>query len=125
MSLTIREVRNPIKRTRAERIRAALLSAGDLAEYAAAGAIAPTDSVALLRLDSVGMAMTLADGTIPGETMRIEVLDSDDPTYTAVVTPTTLVGGTTITFSAIGEYAVLIWVTTVGWTLRTGDAVVA
>jgi hypothetical protein len=125
MSLTIREVRNPVKRHRAERIRAALQSGGDIAEYAGAGAIAPTDSVAILRPTSAGEAMTLADGTIPGEAIRIEMQQQDDPTFTAVVTPVTFAGGATLTFDAVFKYAVLIWVTTNGWTLRTGDATVA
>ena len=126
MSLTIKEVRNPVPRIRAERIRSALLAGGDLTEYLAAGAISVEDSSALLRPDSVGMAMTLADSAVgPGGCIRIEQIEQDDPTFTAVVTPVTLVGGTTITFSAVGEYIVLMWVVTVGWTRKAGNAVIA
>jgi len=126
MGLALNEVRVPTPRTRAEKILAALLAGGDLNEYNAAGAIAVTDGVALLRATSVGMAMTLADsGVGPGDTIRLELVKKSDPTYTVVVTPATLNGGTTITFDAVGEYIVLIWVDTVGWTEKVGTATVA
>lgn len=126
MSLSIAEVRNPIKRVRAEKIRASLLAGGDCSEYSAAGAVAVTDGVALLRPSEAAMAMTLADSAVgPGDCIRLEMTDQDDPTYTAVLTPTTLNGGTTITFDAVGEYVVLMWVVTVGWTVKAGDATVA
>jgi hypothetical protein len=126
MSLTLKEVRNPVPRVRAEKVRQGLLAGGDLNEYSAAGAISVEDAVAMLRPDSVGMAMTLADSAVgPGDCIRLEQLDQTDPTFTAVLTPATLNGGTTITFSAIGEYIVLMWVVTVGWTKKAGDAVIA
>jgi plastocyanin len=126
MGLTLKEVRVPTPRVRAEKILAALLAGGDLNEYNAAGAIAVTDGVAMLRATSVGMAMTLADsGVGPGDTIRLELVKQNDPTHTVVVTPATLNGGTTITFDAVGEYIVLIWVDTVGWTEKVGTATVA
>jgi hypothetical protein len=126
MSLELKEVRNPVKRVRAERILAALLSSGDFAEYSAAGAISVEDGVALLRPRSAAMAMTLADSaTGPGDCIRIEQLDEKDPTFTAVLTPATLDGGTTITFDGVGDYIVLQWVVTIGWTRKAGNAVIA
>ena len=126
MSLSLKEVRVPTPRVRAEKILAALLGGGDLNEYSVAGAIALGDSVALLRPSEAAMAMTLADtATGPGDVIRIEMVQQDDPTYTGVLTPATLDGGTTITFSNVGEYIVLQWVVTIGWTVKTGDAVVA
>lgn len=126
MSLDLKEVRVPTPRTRAEKILANLLSNGDFNEYAAAGAIAVSDGVAMLRPSEAGMAMTLADSaTGPGDCIRIEMVEQDDPTYTAVLTPATLNGGTTITFDAPGEYIVLQWVVTVGWTQKAGNATVA
>lgn len=121
MSLTVKEVGNPIRRVRAERIRAGVEAHGNVEEYIAAGAINPNDGVALLRVGTAGMAMTLADGSILGETMLIECVALTLPgTDTAVVTPTTLVGGTTITFDAVGERAVLIWAA-LGWSVRGGN----
>lgn len=126
MSLTLKEVRNPVPRVRAEKIRAALLGGGDCNEYSAAGAVDVEDALAVLRATSVGMAMTLADSAVgPGDAIRLELVKQDDPTHTVVLTPATLNGGTTITFDAVGEYIVLIWVTTVGWTRKAGDATVA
>jgi hypothetical protein len=124
--LALKEVRNPVKLVRAERILAALLASGDFAEYAAAGAISIEDSVALLRPSAIGQALTLADtGTGPGDCIRIEMIQQKDPTFTAVLTPATLAGGTTITFSAKGDYIVLQWVVTTGWTRKAGNAVIA
>jgi hypothetical protein len=126
MSLTLKEVRVPTPRVRAEKILAALLSAGDFAEYSAAGAISVEDGVALLRPSEAAMAMTLADtATGPGDCIRIEMVEQDDATYTAVLTPATLDGGTTITFDAVGDYIVLQWVVTIGWTKKAGNAVIA
>lgn len=126
MGLTITEVRNPVPRVRAEKIRTALLSSGDLSEYSAAGAIAISDGAAMLHPDSAGMAMTLADSAVgPGDSIRVEMVDQGELTYTAVLTPATLNGGTTITFDAVDDYVVLVWVVTVGWTVKSGNAVVA
>lgn len=121
MGLTIKEVRNPVQTVRAERIRAALEAHGNVGEYTVAGAISPNDGVATIRTITAGMAMTLADGSILGETMLIECTALAVPgTDTVVVTPATLVGGTTITFDAAGERAVLIWVA-LGWSVRGGN----
>jgi len=119
--LTLREVRNPIKTVRAARLRAAMEAGGDVNEYIAAGAIAASDGVALFRATEVGMAMTLADGVIPGETMLLELAQIKAAGGTVVVTPVTLNGGATITFAAVDERAVLIWVTATGWNVRTGE----
>ncbi len=122
MSLRLKEVRVPTPRIRGEKILAALLAGGDLVEYLVAGAISPNDGVAILRPSAAAMAMTIADGTISGETMRIEMLDQKDPTFTAVVTPANLTGATTITFAAIGEFAIIIWDEVAGaWQVRPGE----
>jgi len=127
--LTLKEVRNPVKRVRAQKILDALnagdnLAAGQQAAvYAAAGAIDPTDDVAVFDATAVGMAMTLADGTIPGETMYLSMRTKTN-SDTVVITPATLVGGTTLTFGDVGVRATLVWAAA-GWTLRNGDAVLA
>lgn len=127
--LTLKEVRNPVPRVRAERILAVLNGADDASAaqqktvYNAAGAIDPGDDIAVFDATAVGMAMTLADGTHPGETISL-YMRSKTNGDTVVVTPTTLIGGTTITFGDVGVRATLTWTAT-GWYVRNGDAVVA
>jgi hypothetical protein len=127
--LVLKEVRNPVKRVRAQKILD-ILNAADVGQaagqsnvYDAAGAIDPADDVAVLDATSVGMAMTLADGTTAGETMKL-YLRSITNSDTVVLTPANLAGGTTITFDAVGEYAVLIW-NGAAWAVRSTDATVA
>lgn len=121
MSLDLKEVRNPIKRVRAERILAALEGNGPVNDYNAAGAISPNDGVACLRSDEAGLAMSLADGAIEGETICLRCTHIGTVgTDTIVVTPATLNGGTTLTFDAKDEVAVLIWVAATGWNPRAG-----
>lgn len=126
MSLDLKNVRVPTPRVRAELLLACLEGNGVLNEYSAAGAISEDDGVAILRSKEAGMAMTLADATIPGATIHLKCLSLGTPgTDTIVVTPTTFADGATLTFDATNEEAVLIWVTTNGWTLRSGNATVA
>jgi len=125
MSLTLKEVRNPVPRVRAEKVLAALLAGGDFNEYNAAGAIAPTDSIAMIDGTVDAQAMTLADGTIPGEAIRLQLRSLAAGVNSVVITPTTFADGTTLTFDAEDEYAVLIWVTTNGWTQRVGNGTIA
>lgn len=124
MSLTLGEVRVPTPIARAKKVYNALLSGGDSQSISAAGAVDPANAVVYIQPSEAAMALTLADGTTPGETMRLVMTTKSQPTYTAVLTPTTLSGGTTITFDAKDEYAVLIWTAT-GWVVRTGTATVA
>jgi len=58
-------------------------------------------------LTTTGAAVpTLADGTIVGQLKKIQmIVDAGD----AVLTPTTLTGGSTITFADVGDVAELIW----------------
>lgn len=123
MALELKEVRVPTKRVRAEKLLAALEANGPVNEYNAAGAIDPSDGVALLRSTSAGMAMTLADGTVAGETMHIKCTKIGTlGTDTIVVTPATFADGTTITFDAENEFIVLIWIAATGWTKRPGNS---
>lgn len=122
MGLTLKEVRNPVPLVRAARLQAALEAHGEVNEYNAAGAISPNDGVALLRANAVGQAMTLADGTVPGETMLVRLLEIPAAGGTIVLTPTTFADGATMTFDAEGEQEVLIWVAVNGWTVRPGGS---
>jgi len=127
--LTLKEVRNPVPRVRAQKILDVLNGADSVSAaqqvnvYAAAGAVDPTDDVAIFDATAVGMAMTLADGATAGELMHL-VMRSKTNGDTVVLTPTTLTGGTTITFSAVGHRATLLWTGT-AWVMRNGTAALA
>jgi hypothetical protein len=125
MSLTHKEVRNPVPTRRAEKILACLLSGGTHGEYNDAGAIDISDSVAMLDGTVDAQAMTLADEVVPGAAMRLECRSLDEGVDSIVLTPATLNGGTTLTFNAVGDFVILIWVVTVGWTPRANSAVLA
>lgn len=122
MSLNLKEVRVPTPSRRAKRILALLESNGPVEEYdAASPTISPNDGAALLSSSEAALAMTLADATHEGETIHLKCDELVTPGVdTIVVTPTTLDGGTTLTFDAVDEHAVLIWFTTVGWQVRAG-----
>lgn len=124
MSLTLNEVRVPTPLARARKVYNALLSGGDSQSISAAGAVAPENAVCYIQPSEAAMALTLADGTTAGETIRLVMTTKSQPTYTAVLTPTNLAGGTTLTFDARDEYAVLIWNGT-AWAVRAGDATLA
>lgn len=122
MSLQIREVRVPTKRARAERILAALEATGPVGDYSAAGAINPGDGAAVLRTKEADLDMTLADGTVVGETIHLKCIQLRTPGVdTVVVTPDNLTGGTDITFDAKDQSEVLIWVGA-AWTPRPGGS---
>ena len=121
--LALKEVRVPTKTVRATKIKAKfddlddLLDAMKTSYYAAAGAISVQDGLAILTANSVGQAMTLAVGTVVGQTMHV-ILKAKTATGTAVITAT-FTGGTTLTLSAVGQRATLIWVGA-AWTPRPG-----
>jgi len=115
-NLSLADVRVPTKRERAERILERFNDLDDLLDslvvnaYSAAGAIATDSDVVELTADSVGMAMTLADGaaTVPLK-MTIKLVAIDATGDTVVLTPATLDTYTTITFDAVGEKVSLYW----------------
>lgn len=122
--LEVREVRVPTKRVRAEAIQGKFADLDDLLDgmqvnaYAAAGAIAPEDGLAFLDATEAGMAMTLADGSVVGETMHVILRSiAEDGVDTAVITPANLTGGSTLTFDEVNQRETLIWVGA-AWTPR-------
>jgi len=121
--LNLASVRVPTKRSRANAILAKFDDADDLLDaiktsfYTAAGAIAVSDGLAVLTANSAAQAMTLAVGTVVGQTMHV-ILKAKSATGTAVITAT-FTGGTTLTLSAVGQRATLIWVGA-AWTPRPG-----
>ena len=80
-------------------------AAGGVTTYTASGAIALTDSLALLDATSGALAMTLADGTA-GQQIVIKCIDA---TNNAVTTPANLFDGSTLTADAANEVAHLIF----------------
>lgn len=51
-------------------------------------------------------AATLVNGVVKGQMKKIQmIVDADDGT----LTPTTLTGGTTITFADVGDFVILCW----------------
>jgi hypothetical protein len=117
--LEVKEVRNPVKTVRAERILAALEANGPVSDYNAAGAISPEDGTAILRSKEAALAMTLAVGTTVGETLHLKCLGIGTPGVDTIVVTGTFTGGTTLTFAVKDEHAVLIWVGA-AWTPRAG-----
>ena len=83
---------------------------GSVQSLSGAGAVNTTDTVTELTTTGAD-ALTLANGT-PGQVKIITMIaDGGDGT----LTPTTLHGGTTITFDDVGESVVLVYHTTIGW----------
>ncbi len=75
-----------------------------------AGAVDITSAVTKITTTSTD-ALTLADGQAGQIKVIIMIVDGGDGT----LTPTTLLGGSTITFADAGDAVVLLWVTTLGW----------
>jgi hypothetical protein len=78
------------------------------APQALSGAGAVNVTTYLTNVTSTGgaQALTLADGVRVGQLKKIKhIVDGGS----SVLTPTNLSGGTTITFTAVGEFAILLW----------------
>ena len=90
-----------------------------------AGAIAITDLSHQITSTATGNAMTLANGS-NGQILNILYVAEAAGADTAILTPTTLAGGATITFNTLGDSCQLTYSTTGGWHI-TGifNAVVA
>ena len=75
-----------------------------------AGAVDITSAVTKVTTTGTD-ALTLADGQVGQIKVIIMIVDGGDGT----LTPTTLLGGSTITFADAGDAVVLLWVATLGW----------
>lgn len=71
-----------------------------------AGAVNVISYLTNLVSTGVAQAITLANGTTVGQVKKIKHYTDGG---SMVLTPSLIDGGTTITFTTIGEYAVLIW----------------
>ena len=85
-------------------------------ELSGAGAVNITRYNTRFTSTATGNALTLADATQVGQLKKIRYVAEAAGGDTGVLTPTTASGFTTITFNAIGDYAVLVW-TPVGWVI--------
>lgn len=92
-------------------IRAAGSVFGGVQALSGAGAVNVTTQTTALTTSGVAQALTLADGT-NGQTKTI-IHDVDGGS--AVLTPTTKTGFSTVTFTNVGETVTLQYLTTRGW----------
>lgn len=85
-----------------------------------AGAVNVTDMLTSLTTTGATQALTLANGTVGQIKIIAHVVDGGS----AVLTPTTAIGFTTITFTGVGESATLVY-TAAGWAITALNGAVA
>lgn len=85
-----------------------------------AGAVNVTDMLTSLTTTGAAQALTLANGT----TGQIKIITHVVDGGSAVLTPTTKIGFSTITFTGVGESAMLIY-TASGWAIVALNGAVA
>jgi hypothetical protein len=85
-----------------------------------AGAVDITNAFTNLTTTGAAQALTLANGTL-GE---IKIISHAVDGGSAVLTPTTKIGFTTITFTGVGESAMLVY-TSAGWAIVALNGAVA
>jgi hypothetical protein len=84
-----------------------ILNATQQTLAAGGGAVNVTSYYTSVASDAGGDAITLANGTFPGQLKKIKLIT--DGGGDATLTPTSLTGATTITFADAGDYCVLLW----------------
>lgn len=83
-----------------------------------AGAVNVTSYSTRITSTGAAQALTLANGTQIGQLKKIShVVDGGS----SVLTPTSLSGGTTITFTTVGEFVILMWNGTAWVVLEVGN----
>lgn len=85
-----------------------------------AGAVDITNAFTQLTTTGAAQALTLANGSVGEIKIISHVVDGGS----AVLTPTTKIGFTTITFTAVGDTAMLIY-TSAGWDIVALNGAVA
>ena len=85
-----------------------------------AGAVDITNAFTSLTTTGAAQALTLANGTV-GE---VKIITHTVDGGSAVLTPTTKIGFTTITFTGVGESAMLVY-TSAGWAIVALNGAVA
>jgi hypothetical protein len=85
-----------------------------------AGAVDVTNTFTNLTTTGAAQALTLANGTLGEVKIITHAVDGGS----AVLTPTTKIGFTTITFTGVGESAMLVY-TSAGWAIVALNGAVA
>lgn len=85
-----------------------------------AGAVDITNALTQLTTTGAAQALTLANGTVGEIKIISHVVDGGS----AVLTPTTKIGFSTITFTAVGDSAMLVY-TSAGWDIVALNGAVA
>lgn len=93
---------------------------GNTQALSGAGAVNVTTAVTALTTTGAAQALTLANGTVGQVKTIVHVVDGGS----AVLTPTTKIGFSTITFTAVGETVTLVY-TSVGWAITGISGAVA
>lgn len=85
------------------------------------GAIIITNYYTTINTDAGGDTFTLANGSVKGQIKKIQLIV--DGGGDAVITPTSLSGGTTITMADAGDFSILQWNGTAWVAIELGNAV--
>jgi hypothetical protein len=96
------------------------VTTGTVQALSGAGAVNTTTAVTSLTTTGVAQALTLANGAAGQFKTIVHTVDGGS----AVLTPTTKVGFTTITFTNVGESATLVY-TAAGWAIVALNGAVA
>lgn len=83
-----------------------------------AGAVDITNAFTSLTTTGVSQALTLADGSVGEMKVIVHAVDGGS----AVLTPTTKIGFSTVTFAAVGDSVTLIY-TSAGWAILASRGV--
>jgi len=87
----------------------------------AGGAISISRFYTTINSDAGGDAFSLADGVVKGQLKKIQLIV--DGGGDAVITPSNLQGGTTITMADAGDFAILLWDGSDWYPIELGNAV--
>lgn len=87
----------------------------DVTSTSGAGAIALNGRIHEVTTTGTGDAMTLANAASSGQRLTVLYVAETAGGDTAVITPTTLAGGSTITLNNLGDSAELVYSSTGGW----------
>lgn len=128
--IPLADVRVPTPRTRAAAIKAKLdehddyMDAKKVTNYAAAGAISTGDDVAIIDSATNPQVMTLAAGTVTGQSVTF-LFRNANAAGAQVRIDGTFTGGTHLALTAAGKRAQVIW-TGAAWTQKPGgDGVIS
>jgi hypothetical protein len=96
------------------------VTTGSVQALSGAGAVNVTTAVTSLTTTGAAQALTLANGAVGQFKTIVHTVDGGS----AVLTPTTKIGFTTITFTDVGESATLVY-TAAGWAIVALNGAVA